>query len=297
MAKAILNLKDLRGYVFAPGNIYWLQKSGAEVLLSLKSDFLNIQLMEKLAGANHTLLIECQNNLQIQSNFVDFFERHKDELLINSKMKWRKSLIALFNVEFSKDEASQFELSQLGWKVFSKIEAVEAKKYMEEDKDLFQRSMSISTSYALCAFLLGYYNDDFLSNLFTETFLNLISIKKSREVNELKIILESIRVLDKLESSHIEVLEDLFLLSNKKNIFLGERYDGSGYWKINGNEMNDLELVFVALNRHYSYTAPVTTTIFNDIRKGNFNCDNRILVALRRHILSSEKSSNNTEAA
>jgi hypothetical protein len=297
LAKTILNLKELHGYVFAPGDIYWLQKSGAEVLLSPKFDFLNFQLMEKLAGANHKLLIEYQINLHVQSSFVDYFKRHKLELLISNKIKWRKSLIELFNGEFSENKASQFALSQFGWKVFSKIEIEEAKKHMEGDKDLFLRSMNISASYTLCAFLLGYYNDDFLSNLFTETFLNLISIKKSQGVIDLKIQLESIRLIDRFESSHVELLEDLFLLSNKKNVFLGERYDGSGYWKINSDEMNDLELLFVALNRHYSYITPATTTIFNDIKNANFDCDQRILIALRRYIESNDENMDSAQTA
>lgn len=254
------------------------------LLLSSKYDFLNFQLIEKLASANHTLLIENQNDLIIQSSFVEYFENHKKEMLIKEKIKWRSNIFTLFKNEFTSDEASQFELSQLGWKVFSKMNSSQAKKYMDVDKDLFQRSMNISTNYTLCALLLGYYDDAFLSTLFTETFLNLIDINHSGTIEDLKKQLETIRILEKLESKDITILDGVFSLSNKKNSLLGERLDGSGYWHINQREMTDLELVFVALNAHYSFFNLSNKTIFNDIEKSNFKCNERVLNTITNSI-------------
>ena len=56
--------------------------------------------------------------------------------------------------------------------------------FLEEDIELFKRSMSVATSYTLCAFMLGYYADNFLSDIFNETFLNLMDFKKKSPLQQ-----------------------------------------------------------------------------------------------------------------
>ena len=288
LTKRNLNLNELRGFILSPGNIYWQQKSGAYILLSAKSDFLNFQLIEKLSNANHTLLIEDQIDLMTQTSFVENFNRHKNEILVREKLEWRSKLLALFSKELGGEEVSQFELNQLGWKVFSKVDLDQARELMEEDIDFFQRSMSVSVSFTLCAFILGYYNDDFLSKLFTETFLSLMDLKTLGSTKNFKVQLEKMRFIESLQPEDNQVFADIFQLSTKRNVLLGERYDGSGFWKINKFEMTDLELVLVALNRHYSYVDGSHRSIFYEIKNSSFECDERVLNILRKCIVPTE---------
>lgn len=177
LAKSDLNLKEMEGFILSPGNIFWQQKSGTHVLLSAKSDFLNFPLIEKLSNANHILLIENRINLQLQHDFIEYFKGHQSEVLVKEKLRWRFKLLTLFSEELGKEEVSQFEVDQLAWMVFSALSYEEARAFMEKDIELFKRSMSVATSYTLCAFLLGYYSDEFLSRIFTETFVNLMDIR------------------------------------------------------------------------------------------------------------------------
>ncbi|MDD4973186.1 MAG: hypothetical protein PHY93_02495 [Bacteriovorax sp.] len=284
LEKRDLNLKEIKGFILSPGNIFWQQKSGTHVLLSAKSDFLNIHLIEKMFKANHVLLIEDQINLQLQHDFVEFFKGHHSEILVKEKLKWRRKLMNLFSEELGSDEASQFEVDQLAWSVFSKIDREQSRNYLEKDIDLFKRSMSMATGYTLCAFLLGYYHDDFLSQIFTETFLNLMDLKISVPLQTLKMQLEKIRTQENLQVEDQQILEDIYQLSNNRNLLLGERYNGSGAMQINKHEMTDLELVLVALNNHYSFSCGPHKSIFYEIKNSLFKCDEKILNVLRKSL-------------
>ncbi|MBC7538945.1 MAG: hypothetical protein H7281_08990 [Bacteriovorax sp.] len=282
MAKLELNLKDVKGFILSPGNIFWQQNSGAHVLLSAKSDFLNYLLIEKLSKSNYILLIENQIDLQLQHDFVFYFKSHQLEILIKEKLQWRLKLMGLFSLELARDEVSQFEIDQLMWKVFSRVEHEEAKKFLDKDIDLFKRGMSIAASYTICAFLLGYYSDAFLTKIFNETFLNLMDLNISVPIQTLKIQLEKIRNLEHLTAEDNHMLEDIYQLGNNKNVILAERYDGSGYRQINKSEMNDLEIVLVALNEHYSFEDSSHKSIFFEIKKSQFKCDEKILNVMRK---------------
>lgn len=282
LAKLDLNLKDVKGFILSPGNVFWQQKSGAHILLSAKSDFLNLPLIEKLSNANHILLIENQINLQLQHDFVEYFKGHQAEMLIREKLQWRSKLMTLFSEELGSDEVSQFEVDELAWKVFSRVSYEQARKFLEEDINLFKRSMSVSSSYTLCAFMLGYYSDEFLAKLFTDTFLNLMDLNASVPLQTLKMKLEKIRTLESLQVEDKQILEDIYQLTNKRNVVLGERYDGSGVRQINKREMTDLELVLVALNDHYSYSDNSYKSIFYEIKNSLFKCDKKILNVLEK---------------
>jgi hypothetical protein len=284
LAKQNLNLMAIKGFILSPGNIFWQQKSGAHVLLSAKSDFLNIKLIEKMFNANHLLLIEDQINLQLQHDFVELFKAHKSELLVKEKLQWRWKLMNMFSREFGSESATQFELDQVAWIVFSKVDHEEARKFLEKDIDLFKRSMSIATGYTLGAFLLGYYSDDFLSQIFTQKFLNLMELNTSLPLQTLKMRLEKIRTQESLQVEDKKIIEEVYHLKGKENLMLGERYNGSGVREINKHEMTDLELVLVALNDHYSFENASPKTIFYEIKNSLFKCDEKILNILKKRL-------------
>lgn len=284
LAKMELNLKDVKGFILSPGNIFWKQKSGNLILLCAKSDFLNLELIEKLFKAQSELLIENQIDFQIQDDFREYFTNHQNALLVKEKNQWRNKLLGLFAERMSSAEVTQFELNQLAWKTFSKVEAKEAQRILEEDLELFRRGASIATSYTLIAFILGYYSDDFLSKLFTETFLSLMTIEKVAPLPSLKAQLEKIRTEDSWSKDEKVMLENVYHLGQKKNLLIGERFDGSGINSINKREMTDLEIVQVALNQHYSYLGIKDHTIFFDLKNASFSCDQKIVSVLQKSL-------------
>ena len=127
-------------------------------------------------------------------------------------------LLSLINNELSGDDFTQFEVDQLAWKVFSKIDREEAKRLLDKDIDLFKRSMSVASSYTLCAFILGYYSDEFLSKIFNETFLSNVDLKSTVSLNVLKNQLEKIRLQESLKNEDNELLKEIYLLDKNEKI-------------------------------------------------------------------------------
>lgn len=288
MAKIKLNLKDLKGFILSPGNVFWKQNSGKLILLSAKSDFLNFELVEKLFNANYELFIENQIDLQIQVDFEEYFKKHKAEMLVKEKQQWRNKLLALFGARMSSELFTQFDLNQLAWKTFSNVDQKKAKTFLEQDIELFNRAMSIAASYTLCAFILGYYSDEFLSKLFTETFLNCVDIDNIAPLHSLKIQLEAIRTQESWTEEDRAILSNVFHLETKKNFLIGERLDGSGVKNFNRYEMTDLEILLVALNENYSFNENTDRNIFYDIKNSTFKCDDSVLNRLKKCLAANE---------
>lgn len=288
MAKVDLNLIDLKGLVLSPGNIFWKQKSGALVLISGKSDFLNRDLIKKLANSNHTLVIEDQIDPHLQNEFIELFKAHNKELLIKEKLKWRGQIINLFSNKFSESSVTQFEVDQMAWLVFSTMTSEEAKHYLDMDIDLFKRSLSIASSYTMCAFLLGCYNDTFLKKLFIETIVNLMGLENIDPVPTLKSKLEKIRETETLSPEETNYLKEVF---HEKKALIGERYDGSGVQNINKKEMTDLELVFVSLCNHFSFVVSnEQSSIFYEIKNSGLNCEKKVLGMLKKSMEINENA-------
>lgn len=284
LSKMKLNLAEVEGHILSPGNIFWKKKSENLVLVAAKSDFLNLELIRKLSDANHELFIEKQIDLELQEEFYRLFAQHKHELLITDKAQWRKSLRSFFTKRMCSDEISQLELNQLTWKVFSNVGREKAKQFLDQDIQLFNRAMSITTSYTLCAFMLGYYSDAFLSQLFNETFLSLVEIDREMPICSLKAKLEKIRTADSWQDEEKTLLSSVYHLTKKQNCLLGERFDGSGVLQVKKIEMTDLEIVMVALNEHYAYVETVEKNIFYEIKNSSFKCDQRILRVLQKFL-------------
>lgn len=284
MAKRDLNLKDLKGYVLSPGDIFWIKSSGAEVLVAKKADYLNDVLVEKLVKAGHKLQIENQIDLSLKHEFVGLVKAHSSEVLFKEKLHWKKRIFDLL----LKNKINQFELGQLAWMAWSTVEREEVKNFIDFDLDLFKRALNVATGFVFCSILLGYYHEQFLKNLFSSTLKNLMSMEKVVSMDKMKTDLESIRMNESLTEEERELIKNIF---PKGTSWAGERYDGSGILSINKKEMNDLEKIMVALERHYSYRDVDGETIFSEIKNGKFQCDEKILLVLRRSLDLDSKSS------
>lgn len=275
MAKKDLNLKDLKGFVLSPGNIFWIKNSGTETLIAKKSDYLNYPLVEKLAHASHKLVIEDQIDLSVQHEFMEFIKAHRSELLFKEKLQWKKKLFELLQ----HNRVSQFELSQLAWMAWSNLDREDVKALIDFDLDLFQRSLNVASSIVFCALLLGYYQDEFLKKLFSQTLSHLMTMEKIELMDRLKAEMEIIREHDILTDYDRAFLKKLYPQTES---WAGERYNGSGVRSINKKEMNDLEIVMVALERHFSYREMNGESFLVSIINGKFHCDDKLLSVLRK---------------
>lgn len=291
-------MKDVKGLILSPGNIFWKQKSGKLVQVCTKADFLNLELIEKLFTANHELLIEDRGDLQVQVEFCEYFKNHNAEILVMEKNQWRKKLLSLFSTRMCSEDFTQFEINQMAWIVFSTIDPEKAKELLDEDIELFKRSMNIATSYTLIAFMLGHYSDLFLSKLYTDTFLDLMELDNAVPVYSLKTQLEKIRTLESWEDEDKLILASIYQLDQRKKLLIGERYDGSGIENIKKCEMTGLEMVLIALNEHYAYSGHHEKNIFCEIKNLYFKCDEKILKVLRKCLdVEAEKASASMNAS
>lgn len=278
MAKKDLNLKDLKGYVLSPGNIFWIKNSGTETLIAKKSDYLNYALVEKLANANHKLAIEDQIDLSVQHEFMGVVKAHQAELLYKEKLQWKKRLFELLQ----QNRLSQFELSQLAWMAWSKVDRESVRTLIDFDIDLFKRSLNVASSYVFSALLLGYYQDEFLKELFSRTLKNLMMMEKIELTDRLKAEMEIIRSHDILTDEDKEFVNKIYPGIQS---WAGERYNGSGVHSINKKEMNDLEIVMVALERHFSYRDAEAENFLLSVINGKFHCEEKILLVLRKGLM------------
>jgi hypothetical protein len=276
-----LDFKNLKEQILSPGNIFWQQKSGTVVLLSSKADFLNYDLIQKLNNSHHELLIEDQIDFQLQDEFVELFKAHDEVLLVKEKKEWRSRILDLCINKFSQKDFPQWEMDQMVWRVFSTLTKEETKNYIDLDLDLFKRSLSVASSTVLCAFLLGYYSDVYLKKLFADTFRSLMSMDEVESLITLKNKLEEIRTLDTLANDERTFLQGVYHASTS---LVGERYDGSGIKNIHKREMNDVEIVLVALCAYYPYGKKNEQNIFYALKNSQLKCERKILNVLRRSL-------------
>lgn len=283
------SLKNLQHDLLAPGNIFWQKKSGDSILISKKGDALNLNLLKKLDEANSELTIVDGIDLHAHEEMKSLYEKYSEEVLMRDKIIWREKLIASFRKEFIvKENVRQFEVNSLAWKLFSSLKHEEAMAYIDRDSDLFRRHLSVASSYTFCAFLLGYYEPSFLNKLFSKTLKNLMELGASARVLTLKEKLEYLRLQDSFSAEDYEYLKTIATDEIITKTMLFEKYDGSGPRHLNAREMNDLETVFVAINKLFGFTEESGSNIFTAIAKNEISCRPGTLKMLQR-ILSEKE--------
>ena len=280
-----LNFDHIKNEIMSPGNIFWKKNNGSDVLISKKGDVLNHQFIKKLVTADCNLFIVDGIDYDHHNSMYALYVKYSEELLMRDKIKLREELIEKLQVEFVGTSKSQFEFNQLAWKFFSKFNQVETLAFTEKDSALFKRHLNVASSYAFCAFLLGYYESSFLSNLFTTTLKNLMELGDSIHVMSLKEKIEYLRMQDSFNEGDFENAVEFGSDVQISKTMLFERYDGSGINHINSREMSDLEIVLVALNRTYGFDEDDHTNVLSEIMNGEIKCTDRILKMLQRVLI------------
>ncbi|NOT78252.1 MAG: hypothetical protein HOP07_04535 [Bacteriovoracaceae bacterium] len=280
---------QLRKYLLAPGNIFWIKKSGKQVLLCKKGDLINLNFIQKLETNKEKILLSEAINFEIQKDFQTDYSNFELELVIREKIAWRERFIGKFKDYFLDNEVGQLELDMLAWSLFSNFSPKESEDFLNQDNDIFRRHLSVASSYTFCAFFLGYYSTGFLSTLFTKTLKSLMSIGEKGTVRPLKAKLEKI---NKLETFTKIDLEEILLIENTSNLLHSgffERYDGTGISHVNIREMLDLEIVLIAINRQMEFFKNENLNLFKAIEKNEFRCDSKLTGLIRRTLLERDQ--------
>ena len=283
MRKVDLKFSEISDDLLASGNIYWRQKSGTDILISAKGDLLNFEMLEKLASSDKDLIIEDSIEFKINKQFLKIFQKYSATISIKEKILARKEFNLFLIKVFYHSRRSQFELDQLCWKLFSNFSKEEGLKFIDRDRDYFKRSRSVASSYVMCAFLIGYYDVDFLRKIYNTTMIKFMNVGKDQLMVELKESLEMLRVKGSLTPNDKNIITSLIDLNDFDQSFLFEKFDGSGIMTINIHEMNDLELILSSLNYFYHFNEQDHLNILAAIHDGNFPIDKRLLNLIKRN--------------
>jgi hypothetical protein len=281
--KVELNISDISDDLLAPGNIYWKQKSGKEILISAKADFLNFEMLEKMSHSEKVLLIEDSIECELNNKILKFFREYESEISVKEKLRLRKDINLLLMENFYQSEKSQFEFDQLCWKLFSEISREDGKKFLDLDKDFFKRSMSMASSYTICAFLIGYYDESFLRNIYNNTIVNIMNIGSDHVVTELKEKLEVIRAKVNITDEDKQFIESIIDKKSFEQGLLFEKLDGSGLMKINMHEMSDLELILSSLNSYFHFNNLEYKNILGAIHDESFSINKKVQDLIKRN--------------
>ena len=283
MGKIRLDIDEISNELLAPGNIFWQKCSGVEVMISAKEGIINFKLLSKLEALNEVLLIDESEQSTIQNKFQEVFSQYKNKIQLRDKIKWRNDFNWLLNEYFYKTSNSQYDLDQIFWKIFSDIQINEARTYIDRDKDLFMRSISIASSYTLCAFLIGYYDEKFLRVLYNSALKNLLFIGRDQLVMTLKENLELLRVKTSVSHEDKEIIKSLIDSKDFSQSLFFEKFDGSGLMTLNMFEMSDLELILCSLNTYFSFSENKKINILAEIKNGKFNIEKRIIALIKKN--------------
>ena len=280
---------QLRKYLLSPGNVFWIKKSGKQVLLCKKGELLNFSLIQKLETNNEKLLLTENINFEIQKDFLSDYASFDRAILIREKITWREKFIGKFKDYFLDNEVEQLDLDMLAWSLFSSFNIKDSEDFLNQDCDIFRRHLSVASSYTFCAFFLGYYSSGFLSTLFTKTLKSLMSIGEETGARPLKVELDS---FNKLETFSKIDLEEILQIENTSNLLYSgffERYDGTGISHVNIREMLDLEVVLIAINRQIGFIKNENLNFFKIIEKNEFKCDSKLTGLIRRTLIERDQ--------
>lgn len=181
MDNSSFDFNKIENFVLAPGDIYWLKSSGEELLISKKSEVLNVVLCQKLKKHNHTLRIANEVNIDLILKIEDKFTSSRKEVSMAKKNIYRKKVIEYLKKEYVEIDRGQYELDMMVWRIFSKFTTLEQNDLVNQDIDLFKRSLRVTSSLVLSAFLLGYYDELFLEEIFAKTIKILMKNGQDEE--------------------------------------------------------------------------------------------------------------------
>lgn len=229
------DFNTIENYILSPGDIFWVKKSGEEVLVSKKGELANLLLIKKLIKNEMLLEMRDEINIDVVTLLQEYFEKSKKELLVKNKIFYRNKIIEILYAEYATSERTQYEFDIMVWKIFSKFKPEEQMSLVLLDMDLFKRSLRVCSSLVISSYLVGYYDEKFLELLFEKTMMTLMNIVPKNTFSE------DISKLDKLRND-INSVSDIG--ENVKSLF-----DPT----LLSSEIGSWEKILIVYNLHFSF--------------------------------------------
>lgn len=278
MKRKELDFFEIRKNLLSPGDIFWIKRSGDEVLISSKGDLLNLNLISKLEKESQKVVIENYIDETDILEINELFERYQKEILIKDKIVYREKILKFFHKKIVEENQKDIEINVLFWKIFSELGFEFGTKFVEIDRDYFDRALTIGGLTILGHLLLGFYDLDFLKKSYSNVIRDFKNVLGQDSVMSFKDKMESFREKDGL----LEI--DQGLIKNIKTT-LFEKDSSLGLKKTMHFELSDYEILMAEINSKISYKEKNETgTIYKDFLLGKFQIENRFNNLIVREI-------------
>lgn len=261
--------------LFASGDIYWNKKSGERVLITKAHDVINGELIAKLL--DNSCDVTCDRPLDdFSDEVVSWFEASSKESSLKSKIAFRKKIIHSISIACFNQNEPSFIIDKLAWRMFSLMGAKQAQVFIVKDINFFKRNLSMVGAYALCAYLLGCYDEKFLKKTYSELLTKLLAMMDECPIVKIKASIELIRNKESFnESDHALIKEDFKRYLVSDNIFF-ERMDGSGIQGLSARELSDLERIMIGVHQYFGFNSYKQANVLDALKNGSFKIDKKI---------------------
>lgn len=278
MKRKELDFFEIRKNLLSPGDIFWIKRSGDEVLISSKGDLLNLNLITKLEKQSQKIVIENYIDETDLLEINELFERYQKEILIKDKINYREKILKFFHKKIVEENQKDVEINVLFWKIFSELGFEFGTKFVEIDRDYFDRAMTVGGLTVLGHLMLGFYDLDFLKKSYSNVIRDFKNILGQDSVMSFKEKMESFR-------ENNELLElDQSLIKNI-NTTLFEKDSSLGLKKTMHFELSDYEIFMAEINSKISYQEKNETgTIYKDFLLGKIQIESRFNNLIVREI-------------
>ena len=266
MEKKEIVFSELKSHLLAPGNIFWKKISGQEVLISKKGDLCNLNLIEKIQLSKQKVLIEDEVDRTMLLHAKELFHAYEEEILMKKKIEYKNKIFQFLEENFIKNEKTQFEFNLIFWMTFSNVEFSDGAKFVEKDRDCFIRSLTIASNLTFMAMLLGYYEMNFLKNLFSKTINDYFYLLDKNSGLTLKDFCELFHE-NKIEKEEMQKKFEL----DEKSLLLLQSKKGTQLT----NEYSDLERLFIELNESYDFRSLDEKNFLLKLKEKSINMESK----------------------
>ena len=177
-----ITFDELRQLKLAPGDIVWKKKNGKLTTLCNSGDQIDHEYISKFEKITQSLWLETQYPESIKKDALDIFLRLKTEDFDRERFILRKEFIELTGPYLwnEKKELCLFELVLIFNESFSCLTNKHITSLESIGLDLYKRSSYEASMNVLIAFIIGYLDYNFLSELYHVSFYQHYEFTKGR---------------------------------------------------------------------------------------------------------------------
>jgi hypothetical protein len=259
-------LKQILEMPVASGNIYWLkQKSKGHVLIAKAGDLLNLKLINKFTD-DHKFhverVIKFDNFMDMKNKLAAYKNSNTERTRVQNLTNFLCDVRDLYFLEGK--ESSILSLSSACLETFKYEDSEFYSELYELSVPLFKRSIRFASLGAVYAMAIGYTDFKLVQDFYNICFYGVYGFLNENYTSKTLEFLEQERENPGTLAVRIteikNAMEDKFkerftyqFVENMKN-FCFEKRDGTGLPnKINEDELNDLENIYILLSNTMTF--------------------------------------------